>query len=208
MAIKLIKKIFLDTETTGVSRAKHELYMIGCIIEIDGIEKERFELYARPRHIETADAEALRKCNTTKEKLLSYPDPMETYKKFISILGKYINKFDRSDKFHMYGFYVSHDDKFLRKFFEEAEDKYYGSWFFVPVIDVASLAAERVQLIRPMMKNFKQSEVAKTIGISVKDDNLHSALYDAELAMKIYKWTQESKSIVSKGGNEKNDKRK
>ena len=37
------------------------------------------------------------------------------------------------------------------------------------------------------MENFKLSTVAKTLGIEVKDDSLHNAMYDIELTHEIFK---------------------
>lgn len=39
---------------------------------------------------------------------------------------------------------------------------------------------------RPDMENFKLSTVAKTLGIEVKDDSLHNAMYDIDLTKAIF----------------------
>jgi DNA polymerase-3 subunit epsilon len=39
---------------------------------------------------------------------------------------------------------------------------------------------------RKLMPNFKLSTVAKELGMEVKDESLHDAVYDIELTEKIY----------------------
>ena len=74
----------------------------------------------------------------------------------------------------------------MRGFFLQNGDKFFGSWFWANTLDVMVLATNFLLDIRPDMENFKLSTVAKTLGIEVKDDSLHNAMYDIELTKAIF----------------------
>jgi DNA polymerase III subunit epsilon len=80
----------------------------------------------------------------------------------------------------------SFDDQFLRGLFEQNGDKYFGSIFWSDSSDVMVLASECLKLVRHKMENFQLKTVAKTLGIEVVESELHDALYDVELTIKIY----------------------
>jgi DNA polymerase-3 subunit epsilon len=65
-------------------------------------------------------------------------------------------------------------------------DNYFGSWFWSNTLDVMVLATAFLATRRPDMENFKLSTVAKTLGIEVKDDSLHNAMYDIDLTKAIF----------------------
>lgn len=78
------------------------------------------------------------------------------------------------------------DNQFLRGFFLQNGDNYFGSWFWSNSIDVMVLASAYLADRRAEMENFKLSTVAKFLGVSVSDDSLHNALYDIELTRAVY----------------------
>ena len=50
---------FVDIETTGFSHNRHAIIQIGGILEVDGEEKDRFELEVAPFPTDEIDDEAL-----------------------------------------------------------------------------------------------------------------------------------------------------
>jgi len=103
------------------------------------------------------------------------------------MLGKYIKKFDKTDKFFLLGYNnASFDDQFLRGFFLQNQDDYFGSWFWADPLDVRILAARQFGPIRHTMPNFQLKTVARQIGIEVDESRLHDAVYDVELTYAIY----------------------
>ena len=103
------------------------------------------------------------------------------------MLDKYVDRFNKKDKFFLVGYNnASFDNQFLRKFFEDNGDKYFGSWFWSNSIDVMVLASAYLATRRPDMENFKLSTVAKTLGVNVDDELLHNALYDIRLTKAVF----------------------
>lgn len=103
------------------------------------------------------------------------------------MLAKYVDKFNKKDKFFLVGYNnAAFDNQFLRGFFLQNGDVYFGSWFWANSIDVMVLASAYLAERRPEMENFKLSTVAKFLGVSVSDDSLHNALYDIELTRAVY----------------------
>ena len=78
------------------------------------------------------------------------------------------------------------DKQFLRGFFLQNNDQYFGSWFWSNSIDVMVLASNKLVERRAEMENFKLSTVAKFLGVNVDDAALHNALYDINLTKAIY----------------------
>lgn len=103
------------------------------------------------------------------------------------MLAKYVDKFNKKDKFFLVGYNnASFDNQFLRGFFLQNGDNYFGSWFWSNSIDVMVLASNKLVERRAEMENFKLSTVAKFLGIQVSEDNLHDAFYDIYLTKAIF----------------------
>lgn len=181
------KILFFDLETTGVDNQKNGIHQLSGIIEIDGEIKETFNLKIRPFASDIIEDEALKIGNVTREIIGAYDSPETQKKAFDSILSKYVDKFNKTDKFHLAGYNnASFDNQFLRRFFEKCGDKYFGSQFWSDSIDIMVLASYKLQNKRCTMPNFKLGTVATTCGIEVREDGLHDALYDVIITRKIY----------------------
>ena len=104
------------------------------------------------------------------------------------MLGKYVDKYDRTDKFFLAGYNnASFDDNFFRAWFRQNGDEYFGSWFWGNSLDVMVLASQYFAEERHTMKDFKLSTVARQCGVEVCEESLHDALYDIRLTMEVYK---------------------
>ena len=111
----------------------------------------------------------------------------DVYHALVDMLGKYVDKFNRKDKFFLVGYNnAAFDNNFLRGFFLQNGDEYFGSWFWSNSVDVMVLASNYLLDRRAEMENFKLSTVAKFLNIAVEDDALHDAQYDIELTKLIY----------------------
>lgn len=183
-----MKAFYFDVETTGVKHWKNGIHQISGLIEIDGEIKEEFDFKVKPYKDAIIEDTALEIGKVTREQILSYHEMFEVYSDIIKMLGKYVNKFDSKDKFFLIGYNnSSFDNNFLRAFFVQLHDNYFGSWFWSNSIDVMVLAAEKLKEQRHEMENFKLHTVAKFLGISVEDDKLHDGIYDIKLTREIYK---------------------
>jgi DNA polymerase-3 subunit epsilon len=182
-----VKILFFDGETTGLDSKQHCLHQLGCIIDINGEIKERFSLNIRPPADAIITPEALKVSGVTQEQIMAYDSVSANHSTLTSKLSRYVSKFDKTDKFYLCGFNNrSFDDGFLRRFFNDAGDNYFGSWFWPNSLDALVLATEKMIEKRPYMKNFQQGTVAEHLGIVIDQSKLHDAIYDVEVCRQIY----------------------
>ncbi|GAE14618.1 DNA polymerase III epsilon subunit [Bacteroides pyogenes JCM 6292] len=182
-----MKLLFFDLETTGTNPGRNGIHQISGSIVIDGKRIEDFDFHVQPNPKAVIEEEALKVAGVTREQVLAYPPMQQMYQEFVAMLGKYVDKFNKKDKFFLVGYNnAAFDNQFLRGFFLQNGDNYFGSWFWSNTLDVMVLASAYLVTRRPDMENFKLSTVAKTLGIEVKDDSLHNAMYDIELTRAVY----------------------
>lgn len=181
------KILFYDLETTGTRFWKNGIHQIAGMIVIDGEIKEKFNYHVCPNPTALIEPEALKVAGVTEDQVLLYPPMLEVYSTLIKLLSKYVDKFNKQDKFFLAGYNnSSFDDQFLRAFFTQCRDEYFGSWFWVGSIDVMVLSLDLLKSSRHKMFDFKLKTVAQYLGINVEKEKLHEALYDIELTKKIY----------------------
>jgi DNA polymerase-3 subunit epsilon len=183
-----MKLFYLDLETTGVRYWKNGIHQISGAIEINGEVKETFNYNVRPFHKALIEDEALTIAGITRDDLEDYADFKDVYDDIILRLSRYVDKYNRKDKFYIVGFNsAGFDNPFFRAFFVQNGDEYFGSWFWSVPIDVIVLAAQYLKDKRVEMKDFKLKTVAAFLGITVDESRLHDAIYDIELTREIYK---------------------
>lgn len=183
-----ITKMFFDLETTGVDVRKNGIHQISGLIEVDGIIKEEFDWRVKPNPKAKIEPEALAVSSTTMEDLETFPDMKTVYFKMLRMLEKYVDRFDRRDKIHLVGYNNRQfDDNFLRAWFKQNDDPFFGSWFWSDSLDVIVLASQFLMEKRRGMSNFKLRTVAKKLGLEVDDSKLHDAKYDILLTRDMYR---------------------
>src|SRR5690554_4697094 len=99
----MIKKIFIDVETTGTDYRKHSIHHIAGIVELDGGVAEEFSWPVRPHPKAQVTAAALQVCGVDELDLLSYPEMGIVHKRMITLLETYIDRYDRNDKAWLVG---------------------------------------------------------------------------------------------------------
>ena len=182
-----MKLFFYDLETTGINPGRHGIHQISGQIVIDGQVMESFNFHVRPNPKAQIDPQALAVAGVTAEQILNYPPMEEIFGKLIAMLGRYVDQYNKNDKYFLVGYNnTSFDNNFLRGFFLQNNDRFFGSWFWSNSIDVMVLATQYLLNERAGMENFKLSTVAKKLGITVTEDELHSADYDIALTRAIY----------------------
>jgi DNA polymerase-3 subunit epsilon len=180
------KLLFIDTETTGIDPKTAGVWQIGGIIEC-GKRSEEFLLECDIFENDVVEKSATELTGITTAKLSTLPDPADVFDRFISILDKYVDRFDKKDKFTVVGYFSEFDQQVLRKWFEENDDSYFGSWFWHPWIDVAQMVAVEHLDKRDTIQNFRLQTIAEFMGIKYDGDGkFHDALFDAQIARQIF----------------------
>lgn len=183
-----MKLFFFDLETTGLNPGKNGIHQISGLIDIDGVTKEEFNFKVRPNPKAVIDEEALKIGNVTAEQIFAYPEMRVVYNDINEMLAVHCDKFNKKDKFFLAGYNnASFDNQFLRGFFLQNNDKYFGSWFWSNSIDVMVLASQFLINRRAELEDFKLKTVAKYLGIEIDEARLHDAKYDIYLTKEIYK---------------------
>lgn len=184
-----MKLFVFDLETTGVKYWKNGIHQIAGMIVIDGRKERKFNFKVRPNPLAEIDDEALMVGKVTKEEINAYPPMEKIFAGLKEILSVYVNPYDKKDKFFLVGYNnTAFDNQFLRAWFAQNDDPYFGSWFWSNSIDVMVLASFYLMGVRPSMENFKLKTVAKQMGIEVDESRLHDAQYDIELTYSIFKF--------------------
>lgn len=182
----MIKKCFIDTETTGLDAKKNGILEIGCIIEINDRVEDEFVIECSPFEGDEINDKALEVNHISKDNLFKRKPPTEAYQDFVNILSRHVDRYNRRDKLFFIAYNAPFDSNFLREFFIKNSAPYFGSWFFYPPIDVAVLAAMYLRDERHRMPNFKLTTVAPTLGIDVNLAEAHSALYDTQIMKAVF----------------------
>jgi DNA polymerase-3 subunit epsilon len=205
------KLVFIDVETTGVDPERSGITQISGCIQIGETVVESFDYYVRPYPTDQIDDAALQVTGIDRRQFLPaddpnclkiggqlFEDPQTVYKRLVEMLAKHVNKFDKSDKFQFVGYNAhSFDMPFMRKFWEKNNDRYFGSWFWYPCLDVMLLWAQILQPVRFDLTNFKLMTIAAYAGLEVDESRLHDSQYDIELTRSL--WLS-AKQIIERGG--------
>ena len=163
-----MKLVFLDTETTGLDRYKHEIIELALIVIEDGVRTVEQSWKLKPRRIETADKIAL-DINGYNEQLWKeqgYSWSKEACERLkIHLNGSVV-----------IGHNIQFDIGFLRQVFKE-----YGvSFRFPPQMDTRALARLVWGFESLKMDNIRQNVDGMTT------DGGHRALKDTEDCVYIY----------------------
>lgn len=179
------KIAIIDVETTGTNHWQHSIHQISGMIIIDGEIKETFDFKVAPHPKAKIDPKALEVSGVTEEQIRAYPPQATVYAQLIDIFSKYVDKYDKLDKFFFAGYNAIFDNNFVRAFFVQNGDEYFGSWFWAGCLDAMVLALYILTGVRHKMKNFQLATVAEFLGIEVDESKLHDATYDNYLTYQV-----------------------
>lgn len=190
-----MKYLYLDTETTGTDPKKHDIIQLAGYIVIDGKLKEEFNLKCQPKDYTTIEEEALKINKNTVDDLRKLQKPEDMLKEFISILAKYVDKYDKTDKYTPVGYNVRFDLDFLQEFFKKNGEAYgTGSWQNWRVIDPLFLVYYMAGKKEIELENYKLETVCKHFGIELE---AHDAMADIKATRALLK-TLKNLLIVNK----------
>lgn len=182
-----MKQVYLDLETTGTRYWKDGIHQISGCIDIDGVTVETFNWNVQPNPKAEISDEALAVAGKTREDLQAYPEMRKIYLEFNHLLQKHCNKFNKKDKYFLIGYNLAgFDMPFLRAWFKQNNDEYFGSFFWAVPIDVYVLAGEKLGDDVVNLPNLKLATMCRHFGIEVEDDRLHDAEYDIYLTKALH----------------------
>lgn len=183
-----MNKIFwFDTETGGTDALKNGLIELSYLIEIDKEIVDKGSLKMNPLLIpnKTIEDQALEVNGLDRNEISLYPKPLDFYSSLTNMLSKYVNRYDKLDKFIPAGYNVHFDEFFLKQFFLDMGDNYYGSWFSYKFLDVFPLVFHYVYQGKfPELNSYTLSNVAYVLGI--ESDNFHNAMEDILITRQVY----------------------
>jgi len=194
------KYLFIDVETTGINPDCNGLTQVSGSVQVGDALMESFDYFVRPFPQDIIESTALEVTGIDRRQFLPpdhpdhlsvpgqlFEDPREIYVRLHTMLKKYVDQYDKGDKFHFVGYNAhSFDMPFLRRFWEKNNDRFFGSWFWYPCLDVMLVWAQILQDKRAELPNFKLATVAKYAGIDVDETRLHDSHYDIELTRKLW----------------------
>lgn len=179
------KIIFIDTETGGVNPEKSALIQLSGIIRIDKKDVEKFNFYIKPFENSEVNEKALEIQGRTLDELKTekYIEEKEVYKQFINLLDKYIDKYDKTDKFIVAGYNVRFDVDILKALFQRHGNNFLFSYLDSSMLDpLYSIRLLQIAGILPVLENNKLETWCKHFGIELK---AHDSLEDIVATKKL-----------------------
>jgi DNA polymerase III epsilon subunit-like protein len=186
-----MKLLFYDLETTGLGERAGIVEIAAILIDLDIDNNvkllDSIDLKMCPIAGKIVESTALQKNNLSIEKIKKFPNNAVVFNQFIDFLNKNCDKFNQNDKLTLCGYNNLHfDNDFLRNWFKENNDNFFGSYFFNSSIDVMSNASQYWMHYRPAFINFKLETIAKSFNINLEENNFHNGLYDIKITLKIF----------------------
>lgn len=179
----MIKLCFLDTETGGIEPAKHALLSVSMIIDIDGQSvAHSWRIQPVPGKTITPEAMAVNGLNPS-EGLVSN----NGYQQVINTLDAYISRYDRDDKLVLIGHNVGFDEQFMREFFIDNHNIYYGSYFRYPSLCTCALTHLAVVTGRiPEPPNYRLRTCCQLFGVPFDIEQAHGSDYDVAVTRLLF----------------------
>jgi DNA polymerase III epsilon subunit-like protein len=181
---KPVKILHIDTETTGLDPIRQDVIQIAGIVEIGGAVVEEFNLFCQPFSYDNISPEALEVNGRTIDEIKTFPSPHDTWAALTRIMGKYVDKYDKADKYTPAGYNVRFDLDFMSQWFQKNGDKYFGSWQNWRALDPLPFlhAMDHAGMIS--LQNYKLETVANHLGIEI---DAHDALSDVRATRQVLK---------------------
>lgn len=129
-----MKILFVDTETGGITE-RSALIQLSGIVQIGKEVAEEFNFYIKPFPGSEVTDEALKIQGRTREEVETYDSEEEVFIKFMKILNKHIDKYNKEDKFLVGGYNVRFDIDVINRFLKRNGEKYLFSYIQATTLD-------------------------------------------------------------------------
>lgn len=181
-----MKLLWIDCETGGTEAKLHDITEIAGIVEIDGHVVEEFQLLLQPSMERRVTREALLLQNRTVDQVMSHPfTQREGKEKLVEVMGRYVDKYNRSDKFTWAGQNPLFDISFVQHLFKTQGDPYFGSWIdYHPLDLMAVIVALKSRGYFTGLPNFRLSSICRELNVEL--NNAHNAFDDIRATRAAY----------------------
>ena len=181
----MIKKLYLDVETTGLNPETAGLTQMACILEIDGVEVMSANFDIKPFDGAEISKRALEVTGKTYDEIMTYPDEGKVLIQFMEMLKVYINPMVYGDDFTLIAYNAEFDQNFMIAWFERQGKKYANYINYRKCDPLALLRILHVEGIANL-KGYKLSEVYEAIfGETFK---AHDADADIKATVRVHKY--------------------
>lgn len=170
------KILYIDTETTGLDCMRQDIIQLAALAEIDGELVDEFEIFCQPYNYDAIDRKALQVTGYKIEDIKEWHKPQAAYEAFKTFLNKYIDKYDKADKFVVAGQNVSFDIAFVRAWASKAGDKYIGSYMWHNEIDLKTFTAAARAWGLLHVPDLRLETVCAALGVEIT--KAHNAMAD------------------------------
>lgn len=146
------KRIYFDTETTGFDAIKNDIIEFAAIFEINGTIRSKIDIYLQPLNYKDISKEALDIQKVTIQDLKKYTPTKDGFNAIIAEFDKYVDKYNKMDKFIVCGHNVSFDLRFLTQLAEKMNFKYLNSYLhtnpdkFIDLLDKTKKLKSKIGL--------------------------------------------------------------
>lgn len=164
------KLMLVDTETTGLDPKAHGVVQIAML----AAECRGREIIAcgdvqtwnvAPFPTDAISPEAMDVHGLTEAQVRAYDPPRAVFGRVNAYLAERVDKYIKSDKYVMVAYNAPFDAQVLREWWGKCGDRYFGSWFWAPALDVMTLAMGALMHERAQLMNFKLGTVAAYLGV-------------------------------------------
>ncbi|MDX9738862.1 MAG: 3'-5' exonuclease [Candidatus Dojkabacteria bacterium] len=174
------KLLFVDTETTGLSKLTNGIIAISLLVDINGALVDQLTLEINPLSYKRPIAispKALEINGYKEEQFAGFLPAREALTSITALMGKYVNKYDAKDKFIFNAYNSEFDAGFLQELFIDCGSTAYANYLDYRHLDVYALVKYLVHT-GAIGTGYRQTLEAacKATGITLSD--AHNSLSD------------------------------
>lgn len=179
----MIKILWIDLETTGRDERLNGIHQLSGLIQIDNKIVDTFDFHMNPGDVQY-DPEAEAVTGIGRDTIRTYPAEFSVFPEFMAVLDKHIDRFDKTDKFMLAGYYIDLNWKMLTQWFRLNKEDYYMSYFQPFKLDVAALCAYATMHKRTTINTLKLEAMCILFGIDIGDT--HNSMSDIVATYKLF----------------------
>lgn len=171
-----MKQIILTVKTTGLTSNAGIMELSAIIVHDDNVVDE-LHLQMNPTYATEINPDSLKYNGVTVSDVQGYPDHEDQFDNFVKFIDRHVDKYNKMDKLTVIGWNVRFAIDFLRDWFLQNGNTYYGSYFYTGEIDLLHVYGFLLRNMRHRLPNFKADTIARLIGVELKDRDSLTDVY-------------------------------